>query len=70
MAAAAAVEIEAGPEAVADAFGFVEILPADFEEDFFVGGETWKWAVLLRRARPARRDPSVRRPKVNTKCRQ
>ncbi len=41
MTAAAAVEVEPGSQAIADAFGFVEILLPDFEEDLFVFGKTW-----------------------------
>ena len=42
MAAAAAIEVEPGSQAIADAFGFVEVLLPDFEEDFFVFGKAWK----------------------------
>ena len=51
MAAAATVEIETGPETIADAFGFVEILLSDLEKDLFLAVRPGS-GVLLRRAPP------------------
>ena len=39
VAAAAAVQIETGPEPITNALGLVEILEADVEDDLFVCGQ-------------------------------
>ncbi len=52
MTAAARVEVETRPQAVADAFLFSEIVTARVEEGEFVGGEAWNWRPGARPARP------------------